>query len=112
MSQPVYLSDLLNPERQTTEAAIRLAKILAATDPRFHLNLGAMLQDECQGSKLNFQAITRILDILDAVVPSCVLLSLVRPVFRNGDLHLQSKCALLLGHHEHNLAWARKLLTD
>jgi HEAT repeats len=111
MGQPVYLSDLCNPSRYSKEEAIRLAKHLATNDRSFHLNVGKMLQEENRRDKLNFEAITRILDILDVAAPSCVLISLVMPLFRNGDSRLQSKCATFLARHEQSLTWARKLLS-
>lgn len=54
--------------------------------------------------------IGRMLEVLDASSPGSLFFSALRPVLRDCDARVQSKCFLMLARRETDLAWAEKLL--
>jgi hypothetical protein len=104
------LAKLCDPSRLTKEAALNAARHSAASEDDLHLQVGRLLKEQCYSSRPNFAVISRALEILDVVAPGCVFSSVLRPVLRNCDPQVLSKCALMIAKREDNLDWAERFL--
>jgi hypothetical protein len=107
---PRDLSGLCDPEKHSKETALEMIKSAAARDEALHLKVARILREQCTAARPNLNLIGRTLDVLDTAASPRVFIALVRPILRDCDPQVQSKCVLMLARRETDLLWAYKLL--
>src|SRR5438105_4520572 len=103
---------MCDPARHSREDALRAAKDCARRSPLFYLEVARYLQDQCATDEPDLNAVSRTLDIIVESAPPCTLLVVLRPILRECDPRVRSKCVLVLAQHDQNVGWAEKLMSD
>jgi hypothetical protein len=107
------LAELCDPEVHSLEEAGRLARGLADGGQLRHAELAQLLRAQCTAAFPNLALVERALRVAHAAVPASMLIFLLKPILRDSDPRVQSKCYLLLARHEELfIAWAERLFCD
>ena len=106
------IESICDPALRTREEAVAAANILARQIPALYLEVARFLQLRCTGEHPDLDSISRVLEVLVEITPSCALPVVLRPVLRESAPRLRSKCILILAQHEKDLGWAEKLMAD
>lgn len=109
---PRELIDLCDPDKHSREEALQLTKIAVMQDDSMHLRVARMVRDQAIAARPNLKLISRTLEVLDAAAPGSAFFSLLRPILRDCDPQVQSKCVLMLARREADLSWADKLMEN
>jgi hypothetical protein len=106
------IQQVCDPVRFSLEDALASAQAWARRSPSLYLEVAVFLHEQCAVDDPDLEAIGRILHVIVELTPPCALVVVLRPILRECGPRLRSKCVLVLAHHEQNLAWAEKLMTD